>query len=373
MTTRINPHRQAQVSADDLKREPATIKRIVLSKAQIAVEAHPAKWLRTLSKPKARLLVIAHSDRGAVDDHALQAIAAAAILADAETAVVALILGELNDNLINESLKQAGADEVLVLPSLDFQVFQPDIELSAILSMIESLKPSRIFMPDNLIGDGSLGRRLIANKQLTAATHVIEIDANHVASAQTGGSLLAISELPEVILLSPNTVESELPFTGKATRIEAPKIIIENSQNTVTYQDLGMQGSKAENIALEDADFIVSAGNGVQNLDTLANLANALSASIGASRVVTDGGRLPRSKQVGATGKTVTASTYMAIGISGAVQHLQGIKDCRHVIAINKDASAPIIKRADLSIIGDAEEVMQALIAEITKAKVGAP
>jgi electron transfer flavoprotein alpha subunit len=94
-----------------------------------------------------------------------------------------------------------------------------------------------------------------------------------------------------------------------------------------------------------------------------------LNASIGASRVVVDDGKMPRDKQIGATGKTVSATAYMAIGISGAVQHLQGIKDCRHVIAINKDASAPIVKRADLSIIGDAEEVMQALIGEISKAK----
>ena len=366
MTTRINPHRLVQA---DLMREPATIKRIVLSKAQIAVEAHPAKWLRTPSKPKSRVLVIAHSDRGALDDHALQAIAAAAILADAETAVVALILGELNDDLSHEILKQAGADEVMILPALDFQIFQPDIELASVLAVIESLQPSRIFMPDNLIGDGDLGRRLVALKQLSVATHVLEIDAQHVASAQSGGCVLAQSNLPEVILLAPNAVDAELPFTAKAARIDAPTISQAASLYQGLYQNLGLQTSIAEEIVLEEADFIVSAGNGVQNLATLTSLASSLNAAVGASRVVVDDGKLPRDKQIGATGKTVNASTYMAIGISGAVQHLQGIKDCRHVIAINKDASAPIVKRANLSVIGDAEAVMQALIMEIEKSK----
>ena len=122
-------------------------------------------------------------------------------------------------------------------------------------------------------------------------------------------------------------------------------------------------------MALEEADFIVSAGNGVQKVATLELLAHALQASIGASRVAVDDGNFARDKQIGASGKTVSASAYLAIGISGAVQHLQGIKDCRHVIAINTDASAPMIKRANLSIIGDAEEIMQALIALIAEAK----
>jgi electron transfer flavoprotein alpha subunit len=354
--TRINPKREQQTS-------PTGLKRVVLTEVVKPEELHSPKRLRTPTKPKARVLVIAHSVKNALDDQALQTIAAAAILADAETAVVVMVLGELNDDLSG-----AGADKVIVLPALDFQVFQPEVELGFVEAVIADIKPTRIFMPDNYIGDGDLGRRLIAHTQLTAATHVVEIDAKHIASKQAGGSVLAQSALPTIILLAPNVVDNELPFIAKATRINAPAIRLE----TTKYQDLGLQSSAAEDVALEESDFIVSAGNGVQNLATLTVLANALNASIGASRVVVDDGKLPRDKQIGATGKSVTASTYLAVGISGAVQHLQGIKDCRHVIAINKDASAPIVKRADLSIIGDAEDVMQALISEIGKAKASA-
>lgn len=355
MTTRINTHRPEKTTRIGLKR-------LILQAKLTPEETHLPKPLRTPAKPKAHFLVIAHSDRGSLDQHAHQTIAAAAILADAQTTVVALILGELSEDLSN-----AGADEVMVLAKLDFQQFQPDVELAAASAVIASINPTRIFLPDNLLGDGDLGRRLIAKSKANAATNVVEIDAKHVASFQAGSNVLAQMDLPEIVLLAANSADMELPFLAKATRL----IPIAISRAKGIYQDFGLQPVVAADIALEESDFIVSAGNGVQNLTTLETLAHALSASIGASRVVVDDGKLPRDKQIGATGKTVSASAYMAIGISGAVQHLQGIKDCRHVIAINRDSSAPIVKRADLSIIGDAEEIMQALIAEIAKTKVG--
>jgi electron transfer flavoprotein alpha subunit len=360
MSARISPAHIQTTSASG-------VKRLVLQPKQAIAAAHAPKPLRTIKKPTAYFLVIAHSEKGALSQHARQAIAAAAILANSKTTVCVLVLGELNENL-----SDAGADEVMRLPALDFQLFQPDIELAAILNVIEALKPARIFMPDNTIGDGDLGRRLIAKTQLSAATQVAEITAKHVASPQLGGCALATKALPEIILLAANTVDLELPFSAKATPIAAPIAVPSIKLATSRYQDLGLQSSSAQDIALEEADFIVSAGNGVQNLATLNTLANALNASIGASRVVVDNGKLPRDKQIGATGKTVTASTYLAVGISGAVQHLQGIKDCRHVIAVNTDASAPIVKRADLTIIGDAQAIMQALIDEIAQAKANA-
>ena len=350
---RINPRRLQQTS-------PAGLKRIVLA-APSFVQAHEnTKPIRTPKNPKNSLLVIAHSNKGVLDDHARQAIAAAAILADADTEIVAIILGELNENIAD-----TGADKVMVLADLNAEQFQPDVALASITALIESVQPSRIFMPDNFI-DGDLGRRLIASQpQKSAATQVVELDTNHVAT-QSGAGLSVQSALPEIVLLAKDAVDAHLPFTSLAQLVAAKTSSFETSAH---YKDLGLQSIAATEIALEEADFIVSAGNGVQHIATFEVLAHALQASIGASRVAVDDGKFARDKQVGATGKTVSASAYVAIGISGAVQHLQGIKDCRHVIAINKDASAPMIKRADLSIIGDAEEIMQALIMLINQAK----
>jgi electron transfer flavoprotein alpha subunit len=364
---RINPNRILNTTQNTTQ---SGIKRIVLSVPEAAENIPEVKPLRTPTKPKNFFLTVTHADRGMLDDHANQVIASAAILADKETAVVALVLGELR-----EEIASLGADKVMVRPEFDYQIFQPDAELACVLKVIDSLQPSRIFMPDNMIGDGELGRRLIATQpSKSVATHVIEIDAKHVASYQAGGSLLAYADLPDIILLAPNTAETNLPFIASAIPDEQLKSISytfkeSNSDYKDPYKNLGMLPVASATIALEEADFIVSAGNGVSNVETLETLAHSLDAAIGASRVAVDDGKFPRDKQIGASGKTVSASAYLAIGISGAVQHLQGIKDCRHVIAINRDNSAPIVKRADLTIIGDAEEIMQSLILAIAEAK----
>jgi electron transfer flavoprotein alpha subunit len=117
-----------------------------------------------------------------------------------------------------------------------------------------------------------------------------------------------------------------------------------------------------DQLTLAEADFIVSAGNGITDWAGFAELAKALGATRGGSRVVCDAGHLPRDRQIGASGTLVTARCYFALGIAGAPQHLQGITEVKHVIAVNTDLHAEMIKRADLAIVADAQAVMPALI-----------
>ncbi len=364
---RINPRRPFKDTASG-------VKRIVLTtapKVNEAPHAKPIRYSQKIDAEQANILVITHSDRDMLDDHARQTLAAAAILANdaSNVTVIALILGELRENIASY-----GADQVIVMSEFSFEKFQPDLELANITEVIERLNPFKILMPDNFIGDGDLGRRLIASQHTkTAATHVTEIDAHHAASPHAAGRKIAFTELPDIVLLAADAVDADLPFVGSATPIENTSIQDEltgsSQKSTSPYQNLGLKIMASEQVALEEADLIVSAGNGVTNVATFERLAVALDAAIGASRVAVDDGKFSSDKQIGASGKTVTASTYIAIGISGAVQHLQGIKDCRHVIAINRDNSAPIVKRADLSIIGDAEAIMQALINAVAESK----
>lgn len=109
----------------------------------------------------------------------------------------------------------------------------------------------------------------------------------------------------------------------------------------------------------------MSAGNGIHNWDKFHEAAQKLGATEGASRVAVDDGFMPRHRQVGATGSWVTARVYIAVGISGAIQHLQGIGACDKVIAINTDAGCDMVKRADLSVIADSNEFLQALVSLI--------
>ena len=355
---RIDPRRPAKLT-------PAGVRRIVLGDTgpgdqhpSLHVTSHQTqpKPLRPRQQTQQWFMAVAHADRGRLDEHARQVIAAAAILATPNTGVLAVILGAFSGDAAS-----TGADRVIVLPDVDCSQYQPERALAAVNALMGEYNPKHIFVAENMSGDGDLGRRLIVAHGGTAATHVTELSAKHVAATWSSGAQWATAALPRFVLLEPATVDGQLPFVGAAEIIEQ-KVLATGTPPNALCRDLGLHVVDAAQIALEEADFIVSGGNGVHNVDTLEALANTLGAAIGASRVAVDDGRFARNKQIGASGKTVSASTYIAIGISGAVQHLQGIKDCRHVIAINRDAGAPIVKRADLTVIGDAEEIMRALL-----------
>jgi electron transfer flavoprotein alpha subunit len=135
---------------------------------------------------------------------------------------------------------------------------------------------------------------------------------------------------------------------------------------------LGVEQATQEQVDLSKAPIIVAAGRGVGGADKMAvveELARALGAEIGASRPVIDNGWLPRDRQIGSSGQTVAPRLYIAAGVSGAIQHLVGMKGAGCVVAINKDANAPIFSVADYGIVGDLHEVLPALTAAIRQAK----
>ncbi|MBL8176949.1 MAG: electron transfer flavoprotein subunit alpha/FixB family protein, partial [Bryobacterales bacterium] len=125
-------------------------------------------------------------------------------------------------------------------------------------------------------------------------------------------------------------------------------------------------------VDLTAADLIVSVGRGIkekENIGLVEDLANVLGAELAASRPICDNGWLPMERQVGSSGQTVAPKLYMAIGISGAIQHLVGMKGAKCIVAINKDANAPIFEVADIGVVGDLFEVVPALSAEVKKMK----
>jgi electron transfer flavoprotein alpha subunit len=128
----------------------------------------------------------------------------------------------------------------------------------------------------------------------------------------------------------------------------------------------------ARAVDLTSAEIIVSVGRGIKekdNIPIVEELAKALGAELAASRPICDNGWLPMERQVGSSGQTVSPKMYLAVGISGAIQHLVGMKGAKTIVAINKDANAPIFEVADYGIVGDLFEVVPALVAEIKKAK----
>ncbi len=354
---RVNPRRPYVIS-------PAGRKRIVLGtetgSRELHLSQHAAqkKGLRTTQPAVRHMLVLVHSERGALDEHARQAIAAAVLLADAQTGVAVAVLGGTQ-----EDLGACGADDVIQVPQADAARFCPEQAIAVAQELIARYQPRHIILPDRH-ADGDLGRRLAARIARTVATDVVELNTESASRVVPGGKI-ARCPLPDIMLLARNAADANLPFIGHGRQEEAPAAA--PSDNRV--RDLGLETTSPDQIALEEADFILSAGNGMRDMDTFAALANALGAATGASRVAVDDGRFARAKQIGATGKTVQASVYVALGISGAVQHLQGIKDCRHVIAVNLDESAPIAKRANLTLVEDAQALMRALLQQVQQAR----
>src|SRR5207247_662537 len=128
-------------------------------------------------------------------------------------------------------------------------------------------------------------------------------------------------------------------------------------------------------VDLTQAEVIISVGRGIKeqkNIDMAKQLAEALGGEIAASRPICDSGWLPMDRQIGSSGQTVTPKLYLALGISGAIQHIVGMKGARSVVAINKDNEAPIFEIADVAVVGNLFDIVPPLIEEVKKAKAGA-
>jgi electron transfer flavoprotein alpha subunit len=174
---------------------------------------------------------------------------------------------------------------------------------------------------------------------------------------------------PAIVLLRPKSVEAS-ESGGEAQVEEVEAVIGPNSRRARIVE---RKVEQSEKVKLEDARLVVSGGRGLggpENFPLLEALADALGGAVGASRAVVDAGWVPYSMQVGQTGKTVRPGVYIAVGISGAMQHTVGMKASKVIIAINKDAEAPILKMADLGVVGDALKILPKLT-EAVKARKG--
>jgi electron transfer flavoprotein alpha subunit len=163
----------------------------------------------------------------------------------------------------------------------------------------------------------------------------------------------------------------------RADQVEGGSAAVENftpalDASAIRAKPLEPFRESARAVDLTAADIIVSVGRGIkekENIPIVEELAKALGAELAASRPICDSGWLPMERQVGSSGQTVSPKVYMAIGISGAIQHLVGMKGAKTIVAINKDANAPIFEVADYGIVGDLFEVVPALVEEVKKAK----
>ncbi|HYM28644.1 MAG TPA: electron transfer flavoprotein subunit alpha/FixB family protein [Steroidobacteraceae bacterium] len=177
-----------------------------------------------------------------------------------------------------------------------------------------------------------------------------------------------VSAPPRVLLVEAGCAEPVARRRHEARELPAFELPAPAAERGIV--DLGAMKVDRSAVPLTEAELIVSAGAGVSDWDAFHRLAARLGAAEAGSRVVCDLGHLPRERQVGASGAVVEPLAYLAFGISGAPQHLQGIARCERVVAVNADPHAPMIQRADLAIVADVQRVMPAL-AELIEQQAG--
>jgi len=272
-------------------------------------------------------------------------------------------------------LGKHGAKRVLVNEDIAFAEYVAEPATDCLAALVPEERPDLVmfgFSPDSREVAGRLAARLGVGL-ISNAMDVEAVNGSFVASVPYfGGAKIAsyrANARPAIVLIRPKSFE--ISESGEqAEVVEVPASIAEGSRRARIVERLE---EAADKVKLEDARIVVSGGRGLggpENFHFVQELADALGGAAGASRAVVDAGWVPYAMQVGQTGKTVRPGVYIAAGISGAMQHTVGMKGSKVIVAINKDRDAPILKMADLGVVGDALKILPKLT-EAVKARKG--
>ncbi len=312
---------------------------------------------------------------------------------DLSTDVTAVLIGSDIKGLADQ-LAEYGADKVIVVDDPELKNYRTEPYAHALASVINQYKPEIMLVGATAIGR-DLGPRVSARVAtgLTADCTVLEIgdfplqavpgqEQLHNQLLMTrpafGGNTIATIACPynrpQMATVRPGVMQKIDPIKGAKAIVEEfnPGFTPDNKYVEI----LDIVKSVAETVDIMDAKILVSGGRGVgspENFKILEELAEVLGGTVSCSRAVVDSGWKPKDLQVGQTGKTVRPNVYFAIGISGAIQHVAGMEESDIIVAINKDADAPIFDVADYGVVGDLNKIVpkltEALKAEIAAAK----
>lgn len=292
--------------------------------------------------------------------------------------LTAILLGNKIDN-IAEELILCGADKVIYAKSPLLNHYTTDGYTKVICDIVVEEKPEIILVGATYIGR-DLGPRISARLRtgLTADCTGLDIEegTNNLLMTRPafGGNLMATivcgEHRPQMSTVRPGVFEKFKKDPTRKGQVKKVEPKLEMSDIRTKVEDVVKIAKNVMDIA--EAEFLVSGGRGIgakENFKMLEELAELLGGSVAGSRAAIDNGWVDKDYQVGQTGKTVRPMVYIAVGISGAIQHLAGMQDSDYIIAINKDESAPIMKIADLGLVGDYNKIVPELIAKLKEEK----
>ena len=327
----------------------------------------------------ANVLVFAETRGTALRKVALEAVTAARALADATGGgeVHALVAGAPGVGAAAEQLGQYGADVVVVVEHAGFANFDREVVAATLAARAKSGSYRAVVLGFSAQGR-DLGPRVAAKLDAPIATDVTDDQRRGRRARREASGVREQGDRDarghavrwRSSRVRPSAITAtEAPTAGDASRRWRRRPI--RARRRVVVKEI-IEGGKGK-IDLGEAPVIVSGGRGLkapENFKLVEDLAAAFgNAAVGATRAVTDDGWRPHSDQIGQTGRQVSPQLYVAVGISGAIQHLAGMRTSKTIVAINKDKEAPIFKVADYGIVGDVLEVVPALTAAVREAK----
>ncbi len=263
----------------------------------------------------------------------------------------------------------AGADKVYVVDQPELAEYDAGVYSDALCQLIARYKPEIILAGATAIGRGFFAQAAVrSGTGLTADCTALSIDARTALLHQTrpafGGNIMATivtpGHRPQMATVRPKVFKMGPPDAKRAGEVLRETLRLRAPGTRIARSERG-----AVRVNIADSEVIVAGGRGLkkaENLDLLRRLADRLGGVVGASRACVDAGWISAAHQVGQTGKTVCPKVYLAFGISGAVQHLEGMRTSDTIIAVNSDANAPIFNVADLGVVGDLFEIAPMLL-----------
>jgi electron transfer flavoprotein alpha subunit len=315
------------------------------------------------------ILIVVEYANGKVSKSTWEMVTAARELGR-EAPITALVLGS-NISAVAAEIAKA-VDQVLVADLPALAQYDPEIWSAAVAQIANEGEASVV-----LIGGSHSGReyspRVAIKLDAPLLEDVISLKASgETLSAQHYTYLARVTETIEatapiaVVTIKPGVFNPASPRAESAEQFD-----VDLNLPMPRLKVTGKTAERSSRVSLTEAEIVVSGGRGVGSAEGFTQyveaLADQLGAAVGATRAIVDAGWRPYSEQVGQTGKTVQPKTYIAVGISGAVQHLSGMNKSKTIVAINRDAEAPIFKIADYGIVGDVTQLVPAILTELRK------
>ena len=302
-------------------------------------------------------LVIAEHDNASLKGSTLNTIAAAL---QCGGDVHVLVAGHNCSAVAQAAAQVAGVSKVLVADAAPFADGLAENIAEQVLALAQSY--SHILAPATAYGK-NIAPRVAARLDVGQISEIIKVDAADTFERPiyAGNAIATVQSSDAIKVITVRTTGFDAPAGGGTATVENVTAVGDTGKSSFVSREL----AKSDRPELTAAKVIVSGGRGMgsgDNFKILEPLADRLGAAMGASRAAVDAGYVPNDWQVGQTGKIVAPQLYIAVGISGAIQHLAGMKDSKTIVAINKDAEAPIFSVADYGIVGDLFEVVPQLV-----------